>query len=148
MATELAAFVDYIRVEKGLAANSIASYQRDLEEFARFLHRKGRAIAKADREDIRNFLASLYHRGLGAKSAARHLVSLRNLFRFLLKEGKLKTDPTAEIDAPKIGQSLPKYLTTSEVEALLQQPDPSAPAGLRDKAMLEALYATGMRVSE
>jgi integrase/recombinase XerD len=147
-AEELATFLDYIRVERGLAANSIASYQRDLREFARFLRRKGRNVAAADREDIRDFLASLYRRGLSARSAARHLVSLRNLFKFLLKEGRRLTDPTREIDAPKIGQSLPKYLTASEVEALLQQPDPSTPAGLRDKAMLELLYATGMRVSE
>ena len=147
-AAELATFVDYIRVEKGLAANSIASYERDLREFARFLRPRGRTIAGVDREDIRDFLASLYRRGLGARSAARHLVSLRNLFKFLLKEGKRKTDPTREIDAPRIGQSLPKYLTTSEVEALLQQPDPSTAGGLRDKAMLELLYATGMRVSE
>jgi integrase/recombinase XerD len=145
---ELTAFVDYIRVEKGLAANSIASYARDLEEFARFLRRRGRPVARVDREDIRNFLASLYRRGLSARSAARHLVSLRNFFKFLLKEGRLKSDPTEEIDAPKIGQSLPKYLTAAEVDALLQQPDPSTPAGLRDKAMLELLYATGMRVSE
>lgn len=145
---ELTAFVDYIRVEKGLAANSIASYARDLEGFARFLRRRGRPVARVDREDIRNFLASLYRRGLSARSAARHLVSLRNFFKFLLKEGRLKSDPTEEIDAPKIGQSLPKYLTAAEVDALLQQPDPSTPAGLRDKAMLELLYATGMRVSE
>ena len=145
---ELTAFVDYIRVEKGLAANSIASYARDLEEFARFLRRRGRPVARVDREDIRNFLASLYRRGLSARSAARHLVSLRNFFKFLLKEGRLNSDPTEEIDAPKIGQSLPKYLTAAEVDALLQQPDPSTPAGLRDKAMLELLYATGMRVSE
>jgi integrase/recombinase XerD len=147
-AVELTAFLDYIRVEKGLAANSIASYERDLREFARFLHRKGKTVASVDREDIRGFLASLYRRELGARSVARHLVSLRSFFKFLLKEGRLKADPAKEIEAPKIGQSLPKYLTASEVEALLLQPDLSATAGLRDKAMLELLYATGMRVSE
>lgn len=147
-AAELATFVDYIRVERGLAANSIASYERDLREFARFLRRRGRALLEVDRDDVRDFLATLYRRGLSARSVARHLVSLRNFFKFLLKEGKLKTDPTREVDAPRMGQSLPKYLTASEVEALLQQPDSSTPAGLRDKAMLELLYATGMRVSE
>jgi integrase/recombinase XerD len=79
---------------------------------------------------------------------ARHLVSLRNFFRFLLKEGKVKQDPTAAVDAPQIDRSLPKYLTEQEMEWLLEQPDTSTPAGLRDKAMLELLYATGMRVSE
>ncbi len=147
-AAELATFVDYIRVERGLAANSIASYERDLREFARFLRRQGRALSEVDRDDIRDFLATLYRRGLSARSVARHLVSLRNFFKFLLKEGKLKTDPTREVDAPRMGQSLPKYLTASEVEALMQQPDSFTPAGLRDKAMLELLYATGMRVSE
>ena len=90
----------------------------------------------------------LYDRGLGARSVARHLVSLRNLFRFLVREGRLTADPTADVEAPKLDQSLPKYLTAEEVERLLAQPDVSTPLGLRDKAMLELLYATGMRVSE
>lgn len=147
-AWELSRFLDYARVEKGLASNSVESYSRDLAGFLSHLHREGKDLGKVRRDDIRNFLAALYRRGLSARSAARHLVSLRNFFRFLLKEGKIRTDPTAEVDAPQVGQSLPKFLSTQEVEALLQQPDPSAPAGLRDKAMLELLYATGMRVSE
>ena len=145
---QLTAFVDYIRVEKGLAANSIASYARDLEEFARFLRRRGRPVARVDREDIRSFLTSLYRRGLSARSVARHVVSLRNLFRFLVKEGRIQKDPTTEFEVPRIGQRLPKYMTEDEVDALLQQPDLSTPLGLRDKAMLELLYATGLRVSE
>jgi integrase/recombinase XerD len=146
--SELDAFLNYIRVEKGLAANTIASYRRDLVEFVEFVSRQRRRLGKANREDIRSYLASLYRRGLAARSVARHLVSLRGLYRFLLKEGKIRSDPTAEIDAPKIGQTLPKYLTVAEVDSLLQQPDPASPPGLRDKAMLELLYATGMRVSE
>lgn len=145
---ELAAFLSYLRVEKGLAANSIASYRCDLVNFAGFLARARRPLVRVNRDDIRSYFASLYRRGLKARSVARHLVSLRNLYRFLLKEGKIRSDPTAEIDAPKIGQSLPKYLTAAEVDSLLQQVDPASPAGLRDKAMLELLYATGMRVSE
>lgn len=148
LAPESEAFLNFARVEKGLAANSIASYRRDLAEFERFLHRQAIGLKKVGREDIREFLASLYKRGLSARSVARHLVSLRSVFRFLVRDGKLQTDPTAEIDAPRIGQSLPKYLTAEEVETLLQKPDASTPAGLRDKAMLELLYATGMRVSE
>lgn len=145
---ELDVFLSYLRVEKGLAANSIASYRRDLVDFVGFLSRARRPLARVSRDDIRGYLASLYRRGLTARSAARHLVSLRSLYRFLMKEGKIRSDRTAEIDAPKIGQSLPKYLTVAEVDLLLQQPDPASPAGLRDKAMLELLYATGMRVSE
>lgn len=141
-------FLDYVRVEKGLSSNSIASYRRDLLEFVQHLAKKGNDLRRINREDIRNFLASLYRRGLRGRSVARHLVSLRNFFRFLLKEGKVKQDPTAAVDAPQIDRSLPKYLTEQEMEGLLEQPDTSTPAGLRDKAMLELLYATGMRVSE
>ncbi len=145
---EVSAYLDYARVEKGLALNSLSSYRRDLTEFIESLRGSGQELAAATREDVRRFLAKLYRRGLNARSVARHLVSLRNLFRFLVKEGKISHDPTADVDAPKLDQTLPKYLTTEEVDALLEQPDTSTPAGRRDKAMLELLYATGMRVSE
>jgi len=145
---ELDAFVDYVRVEKGLAPNSVTSYHRDLSEFIAHLRELGRDLTDVGREDIRSYLALLYCRGLGARSVSRHLVSLRNFFRFLLKDGKIEHNPAAEIDAPRLDQNLPKYLTAEEVEALLQQPDVSTPLGLRDKALLEVLYATGMRVSE
>lgn len=145
---ELVTFLDYARVEKGLAANTLQSYRRDLSKFLEYLANTGKRLEEASRDDIRNFLGTLYRRGLSARSAARHLVSLRNFFRFLLKEGKMNADPTREIETPKIEQSLPKYLTTDEVDALLERPDIATPAGLRDKAMLELLYATGMRVSE
>ena len=145
---ELDAFLDFIRVEKGLASNSIASYGRDLRGFLEHLRQEEIPLRETTREDIRNFLAALYKRGLSARSVARHLVSLRNFFRFLVKEGHLEGDPTAEVDAPQIGHSLPKYLSAEEVEKLLAQPDASTPPGLRDKAMLELLYATGVRVSE
>jgi integrase/recombinase XerD len=140
--------MEYLQVEKGLADNSVLGYRRDLKAFVEFLRKTNRRPVEATRDDLRAFLASLFHRGLSARSVARHLVSLRNLYRFLAKEGTLQKNPTIEIDAPHVGQSLPKYLTTTEVDALLQQPDPSTPLGLRDKAMLEVLYATGMRVSE
>ncbi len=145
---ELAGFLDYVRVEKGLASNTIASYRRDLVEFVDYMRRQRKGHEQISREDIRNFLAALYRRGLSARSVARHLVSLRNFFRFLSKEGKIRNDPTAEVDAPQVGRRLPKYLTAQELGLLLEQPDPSTPPGLRDKAMLELLYATGMRVSE
>ena len=142
------AFLDYARVEKGLAVNSIASYRRDLLEFAVHLRQNSKRFESVTREDIRSFIRTLYARGLRARSVARHLVSVRNFFRFLLREAKLGADPTSGIDAPEIERSLPKYLTESEVESLLAQPDLETPAGLRDKAMLELLYATGLRVSE
>jgi integrase/recombinase XerD len=131
-----------------LAPNSIASYRRDLEEFVIGLQRQGMALQSTDREVVRSFLTSLYRRGLAARSVARHLVSLRNFFRFLVREQKMASDPTTDIQAPKVGMDLPHYLSTGEVDRLLEAPDTSSPAGLRDKAMLELLYATGMRVSE
>jgi integrase/recombinase XerD len=145
---EINQFLDYARVEKGLASNSIEGYRRDLTEFVCSMAHARRTLHKITREDIRNFLASLYRRGLGGRSVARHLVALRNLFRFLHHEGKISEDPTARIEAPQFSHTLPKYLATSEVDALLLKPDTSLPAGLRDRAMLELLYATGMRVSE
>jgi len=141
-------FLDFARVEKGLAANSIESYRRDLKEFSAFIHRLGKAPSAVDRQDIRAFLKQLYDRGLGPRSVARFLVSLRGFFRFLVREGRLTGDPTADVEAPKLDQSLPKHLSSDEVDKLLAQPDVSTPLGLRDKAMLELLYATGMRVSE
>jgi len=145
---ELDAFVDYLRVEKGLAANSVVSYHRDLKEFVAHLHELGRDLGEVGREEIRSYLILLYRRGLRARSVARHLVSLRNFFRFLVKERGVRTDPTAEVEAPKLGADLPHYLSIEEVDKLLEAHDTSTPAGLRDKAMLELLYATGMRVSE
>jgi len=145
---EIQLFLDYARVEKGLATNSLISYQRDLASFLAFISCRGKKPATVDREDIRAFLKNLYERDLGARSVARHLVSLRNLYRFLLREGHMSSDPTADVEVPRLAQSLPKYLSADEVDQLLAQPDVSTPLGLRDKAMLELLYATGMRVSE
>ena len=141
-------YIEYLRVEKGLAANSVTSYKRDLEDFLAFAHKQGRKLDAVNREDIRRYMRSLYERSLSPRSVARHLVTLRTFFRFLSKEGSITKDPTAEIEAPRVGMSLPKYLTAAEVETLLAQPDVSTPLGLRDKAMLEVLYATGTRVSE
>jgi integrase/recombinase XerD len=145
---ELNAFLDYARVEKGLASNSIASYRRDLLKFTAFLRHQSVGLESATRDDIRNFLAELGRKGLTARSRARHLVSVRNFFRFLLKDGRVRSDAAAEIDLPQVGQSLPRHLAEAEVDALLAQPDSSTAIGLRDKAMLELLYATGLRVSE
>jgi integrase/recombinase XerD len=145
---ELRAFLDYARVEKGLASNSIASYRSDLLKFTAFLSHRSVALDTAKRDDIRDFLAELGQKGLTARSRARHLVSVRNFFRFLLKDGRVRNDAAAEIDLPQVGHSLPHHLAEGEVDTLLAQPDSSTATGLRDKAMLELLYATGLRVSE
>ncbi len=145
---EVQLFLDFARVEKGLAPNSIQSYRRDLTGFSAFVAKTGKPLSAIEREDVRGFIKSLYERGLAPKSAARQLVSLRGFFAFLVREGRLESDPTSDIEAPKLDQSLPKTLSPEEVEKLLSQPDLSKPLGARDKALLELLYATGMRVSE
>lgn len=148
IASGIASFLDYARVEKGLAENSILSYGRDLRKFATFSRKRGLVLEAVRREHIRSFLEALYHQGLSARSVARHLAALRHFFQFLVKEGTLGADPTREVEAPRLSHSLPKYLNVQEVESLLEQPDPATPTGLRDRAMIELLYATGMRVSE
>src|SRR5579871_3918301 len=145
---QLYQFLNYIRVEKGLSANTLASYRRDLMKFVEYADSRKLTAQQIDREAIRDFIRRLHGQGLQLRSLARHVVSLRNFFRFLHQDGQVPIDITAEIDSPQIGRSLPKSLALEEVEALLNQPDLSKPIGLRDKAMLELLYATGMRVSE
>lgn len=145
---ELANFLDYATVERGLAPNSIVSYRRDLQKFAAFLLQSKLALDEVQHQHIRKFLATLYGQGLSSRSAARNLAAIRHFFQFLVKEGRIAVDPAHEIEAPHLSHSLPKYLSFKEVESLLTQPDPATPVGLRDRALLELLYATGMRVSE
>ena len=141
-------FLNYVRVEKGLADNTVSAYRHDLAKFAAFAAKRGRRLPALRRDDIVDFLASLYRQRLDSRSVARHLVSLRNLFRFALSEGEISVDPTLNLESPKLRKTLPVYLRIEEVERLLEQPDVSTPHGLRDKAMLELLYSTGLRVSE
>jgi integrase/recombinase XerD len=137
-------FLTFCRVEKGLASNSVAAYTRDLRRFSDFAANRDPASA----ELIRDYLDSLYRDGLSSRSVARHLTTLRNFYQFLLREGQVQTDPVHLIPLPRQWHQLPKYLNRSQVESILAAPDPGDPAGLRDRAMLEFLYATGLRVSE
>jgi integrase/recombinase XerD len=148
MTTQTVRFLTYLRVEKGLASNTVASYECDLKKFAAHCRDKEIRLKSVTRQNIRDFLQSLFERRLDARSVARHLVAVRGFFRFLLNERVIPTDPAADVESPQSSVSLPRFLAVDEVEALLQQPDVSNPRGLRDKAMLELLYATGMRVSE
>jgi integrase/recombinase XerD len=148
ISSEVASFLDYATVEKGLAPNSIASYARDLQKFAAYLRDSKLQLGQVRQEHIRKFLETLYRQGLSARSTARELAALRHFFQFLVKEGRLAADPAHEVESPHLSHSLPKYLNFQEVEGLLAQPDPATLLGLRDGAMLELLYATGMRVSE
>jgi integrase/recombinase XerD len=148
MESSVNAFLNYLRVEKGLAANTIAAYKRDLKKFSAFLGRCGSDLGAVRRDEIVDFLASLYRQKLDSRSVARHLVTLRNFFKFALSEGAVRADPTLNLDSPKLRKSLPSYLRMDEVERLLELPDPRTTLGARDKALLELLYSTGLRVSE
>lgn len=141
-------FLSYLRVEKGLSDNTIQSYRRDMLKFVSFLDKQNLVTAKIRRQDVVDFLAMLYKRRLDSRSVARHLVTIRHFFRFSLIEGFIKEDPAATIESPKFRQSLPYFLSVEEVERLLAQPDTSSAIGLRDKAIIELMYSTGIRVSE
>jgi integrase/recombinase XerD len=132
-----------------LSQNTIDAYRRDLEKFYEFATERGLEKAPhVKRADVVDFLASLYLRKLDARSVARHLVSLRQFFRFLLSEELIPEDPVVTVESPKFRQSLPQFLSVEEVDRLLAQPDVSSALGLRDKAMIELLYSAGLRVSE
>ncbi|MCP5117908.1 MAG: site-specific tyrosine recombinase XerD [bacterium] len=147
MSAGIQAFLDFCRIEKGLAPNSVASYATDLARFEAF-GAKREPDAVAGVECVREYLDSLREAGLVSSSVARHLTTLRNYFAFLLREEVISADPTAALASPRQRKHLPKYLTTEEIERLLAAPDAAKPTGSRDRAMLEMLYATGLRVSE
>lgn len=141
-------FLNYLRVEKGLAENTILAYGRDLRKFERYAEGKRRGIQQVDRDEILAFLRELYGMGLDSRSVARHLVSLRHFFRFAQSEGIIAVDPTMNVESPKFRMRLPAHLTVNEVNRLLAVPDTRTAFGLRDRAMIEVLYSTGVRVSE
>src|SRR4029077_4775158 len=142
-------FLTYVRVEKGLAHNTILAYGRDLRRFDVFLAKRRKyRVEDVKRADIIDFLSSLYREKLDSRSVARYLVSLRSFYKFAVIEGLVTADPTENLESPKIRQSLPSYLRMDEVDKLLEAPSPSTPIGLRDRAMLEVLYSSGLRVSE
>ena len=142
-------FLHYIVVEKGLSKNTIDAYSHGLNRFLDYLRKKGiQEISSVSKFDVRAFLLVLKKQGLSAKTVVRNLVAIRTLFQFLIREGILEANPIEELESPKIAKTLPEILTLKEVEQLLEQPNPQTPMGIRDRAMLEVLYATGMRVSE
>jgi integrase/recombinase XerD len=144
----IASFLTHVKVEKGLSSNTVSAYCRDLAKFSSFAQKQKLALEAVSRDDLVDFLASLYRQKLESKSVARHLVSLRNFFRFAQMQELIPADPSQNLESPKIRRSLPGYLRLEEVERLLAQPDPKTPFGMRDRAMLEVLYSAGLRVSE
>jgi integrase/recombinase XerD len=141
----IVSFLDFCRIEKGLARTTVDAYRTDLERFAGSL-RPSDAIDSSD--VVRRYVDSLYKDGMASRSIARHITTLRNLYRHLIEKGTVDADPTAHLPAPRQWQSLPKYLNKKQIDDLLGACDSLKPQGLRDRAMLELLYATGLRVSE
>jgi len=141
-------FLNSLRVEKGLADNTLQAYRRDIEKFAAFARQRKLSTKTIERGDIVDFLGSLYRKKLDSRSVARHLVTIRNFFRFAMLEGYVEDDPAATIESPRFRQSLPEFLSVEEVNRLLGQPDKLTVTGIRDRAMIELMYSCGLRVSE
>lgn len=141
-------FLERIWAESGLVRQSLDSYRRDLDGLARWLGTQGGALVSADRGALFAYLAERTRLGYAPRSNARLLSAMRAFYALLVRQGTIKVDPAALLEAPKLGRSLPKALSESQVEALLAAPDIEQPAGLRDRAMIELMYASGLRVSE
>ncbi|KAB2338389.1 site-specific tyrosine recombinase XerD [Cytobacillus depressus] len=150
MEDELKDFIHYLIVEKGLAKNTIVSYERDLKSYTKYLLKieKISSLNNVQRTQIIHFLAHLKDQGKSSKTLARHVASVRAFHQFLLREKATDQDPSVHIESPQLERTLPKVLNMKEVETLLDSPNISNHFGIRDKAMLELLYATGIRVSE
>ncbi|WNO10125.1 site-specific tyrosine recombinase XerD [Teredinibacter sp. KSP-S5-2] len=141
-------YLDRVWAEKGLSDNTLSSYRRDLTSFAGWLDKQGISLKSADQVIIQQHLAFRMGEKLSARSTSRFLSCLRGFYRFLVREGSMQAAPTEHIENPKLGRSLPKTLSEYDVESLLEAPDVEDPVGCRDRAMLELLYASGLRVSE
>ncbi len=142
-------YLNYLIVEKGLAEKTITAYSSDIRRFIEFLNkRKIKNISETDTPIILKYLITMRDSGLSARSRARHIITLRGFYKFLVQEKIITLDPAALVDLPKIGLKLPNVLSVSEIKLLLKAPDTRKPIGQRDLAMLELLYASGLRVSE
>jgi integrase/recombinase XerD len=142
---QITAFLNFCRLEKGLAANSLDAYSTDLARFKEFI---GDSQGLPDTQAIRHHMDNLYQSGLSSRSVGRHLTTIRSFYGFLLREGEIAADPTEHLGTPKQWQTIPKYLNLQEIDSIIQAIDQSRPTGVRDRAMMEVLYASGLRVSE
>ena len=141
-------YLDHLRAERGLSENTVSAYRSDLEKLQAWTTKRGQSVESISPRDVSAFLAHLKESGLAARSAGRAIHAIRGYFRFLVREEKVKDDPMENIRSPKPFKPLPRFLNRDQVEALLRSPDPSTPLGLRDKAILETMYASGLRASE
>ena len=144
----LQAFLDFLSVEKGLSTNTILSYSRDLNKLFRFLKKKKVALDSVGEEDLVKFIHHQSRAGLSSRSLGRLISSLKSFYKFLVLDDVIKKNPAVNLSSPKIWLKLPQFLTVEEVESLLMQPEEKNMRGIRDRAMFELLYATGLRVSE
>ena len=144
----LSEFVDYLRVEKGLASNTVAAYRRDMRKLAKYAETLGRELSQLGRDDLDVWMSGLAEEGLSPRSSGRALHAARAFFRFMTVSRIIEEDPTEMLATPKEFRPLPRYLGREDVEALLGAPKADSPRGARDRAMLETLYASGLRVSE
>ena len=145
---EIEQFTDAMWMERGLSRNTLSAYRNDLSGLAVWLLKQGGTLLTARRQDLLAYLSDRVNDGAKPRTTARLLSSMRRFYRYLIREGQLQEDPSVRIDTPRIGRPLPDTLSESEVEALLEAPDEQDTLGLRDRAMLELLYACGLRVSE
>jgi len=144
----LDAFIDTLWAERGLSRNTLQGYRYDLGQLAAHQSSRGRTLVNASREDLLHFLATRLRAGRSPRSLSRYLSGFRQFYRWLLREGRIQEDPTALIESPKLGRGLPKALSEQQVSGLLEAPPVDTPLGLRDRTMLELMYASGLRVSE
>jgi integrase/recombinase XerD len=141
-------YLTYLQVEKGLAGNSLQSYKRDLARLEDWAARAGKAVEELARTDLRAWIASLSREGLAPTSVSRATSAARGFYRFLMLDGHIKSHPAEDLDTPQAGSHLPRYLSEDEMERLLSVPDTATEEGLRDRAILELMYASGLRISE
>ncbi len=144
----MAEFLGALQMERGASLNTLSAYRRDLADFQRFLRQQRWPLRRVRAPELSQYLLKLRREGLGPRSIARHLSSVRGLYRFLVREGQLRRDPTEQLESPRPPQRLPRTLSFEEVTALIESAGAGSPVGLRDRALLELLYATGMRASE
>ena len=145
---EVGGFLDELRVSRRLAWNTILAYERDLTRLVDFATRHDRALVALDRHDLEALIRELMSSGLSPRSVARTVACVRGFYRFLVLDGHMAASPADDVQAPRAWPALPKFLSLDEVDQLLDQPDVDTPAGVRDRALIELLYATGMRVTE
>lgn len=149
MLPQLQSFIQYLSVERGLSRNTLESYERDLTKYLAYIKEQGiDSLAGSSKLHITSYMSSLKKQGKAPATVSRSMVSIRAFYQFLVRERLLDKDPSMNMETPKLEKRLPKVMSMNEVELLLDAPDVSTPNGMRDKAMLEVLYATGIRVSE